>query len=90
MVCSPTVHPGESFTKLVFSKEFNDTFCRIGKTVRQAPNVHPNLISAIAQKMQSIASSPPQKKKKIKQNKHHGSCRYYASCWLPHKALVIP
>lgn len=45
---SPTAHPGESFTKSVFSQEVNDMCCRIGRTMRQASGVHPKLTIAIA------------------------------------------
>lgn len=34
-----------------FSKDVDDMYCRIGKTMRQASNMHPNLMLAVVQKI---------------------------------------
>lgn len=39
------------FYTVRFSKDVNDMYCRIGKTMRQASNMHPNLTLAVAQKI---------------------------------------
>ena len=39
------------FYKVRFSKDVNDMYCRISKTMRQASNVHPNVMLAVAQKI---------------------------------------